>query len=103
MEKSYSTSQRHNRGEDFRSWNSKKSNAKGVTIDFGDLQVTYGKGAICGIDDFYSSPPARGRQEKNLSVVTEACELYRLLFVILIIQHSQESTTVILLAKVLSD
>ncbi|KAG3110086.1 hypothetical protein PI125_g10338 [Phytophthora idaei] len=79
-------SQRHNRGEDFRSWNSKKSNAKGVTIDFGDLQVTYGKGAICGIDDFYSSPPARGRQEK-----TPLCRHRSV--------HSQESTTVILLAK----
>ncbi|KAG7380460.1 hypothetical protein PHYPSEUDO_007193 [Phytophthora pseudosyringae] len=49
-------SRRHSRGDNFRSWNSKKTNAKGVTIDFGDLQVTYGKGAICGIDDFYSYP-----------------------------------------------
>ncbi|KAG3192599.1 hypothetical protein PC128_g10444 [Phytophthora cactorum] len=79
-------SQRHNRGEDFRSWNSKKSNAKGVTIDFGDLQVTYGKGAICGIDDFYSPPPSRGRQEKK-----PLCRHRSV--------HSQESTTVILLAK----
>ncbi|KAF4046516.1 hypothetical protein GN244_ATG00905 [Phytophthora infestans] len=78
-------SQRHSK-KDFRSWNSKKSNAKGVAIDFGELQVTYGKGAICGIDDFYSSPPARGRQHQK-----PFCR-YRSV-------HSQESTTVILLAK----
>ncbi|ETL96626.1 hypothetical protein L917_05916 [Phytophthora nicotianae] len=78
-------SQRHSR-EDFRSWNSKKSNAKGVTIDFGDLQVTYGKGAICGIDDFYPRPPARGRQHQK-----PLCRHRSV--------HSQEATAVILLAK----
>ncbi|KAG6622666.1 uncharacterized protein IUM83_05540 [Phytophthora cinnamomi] len=83
-------SNRHSRGDDFRSWNSKKKNAKGVTIDFGDLQVTYGKGAICGIDDFYSC-----------SLSTSNCEsrhhlkpLCRRSSV-----HSQESTTIIMLAK----
>ncbi|OWZ16356.1 hypothetical protein PHMEG_0009862 [Phytophthora megakarya] len=40
--------QRHSKGDNFRSWNSKRTNARGVTIDFGDLQVTYGKGCMFG-------------------------------------------------------
>ncbi|KAE9047798.1 hypothetical protein PR003_g4199 [Phytophthora rubi] len=81
-------SERHSRGDDFRSWNSKKTNAKGVTIDFGDLQVTYGKGAICGIDDFYSCSLA-SRSRRHLKPHCRRRSV-----------HSQESTTAIMLAKV---
>ncbi|KAE9013691.1 hypothetical protein PF006_g8627 [Phytophthora fragariae] len=80
-------SERHSRGDDFRSWNSKKTNAKGVTIDFGDLQVTYGKGAICGIDDFYSCSLA-SRSRRHLKPHCRRRSV-----------HSQESTTAIMLAK----
>ncbi|KAH7477055.1 uncharacterized protein KRP23_7728 [Phytophthora ramorum] len=83
-------SQRHSRGDNFRSWNSKKTNARGVTIDFGDLQVTYGKGAICGVDDFYlctSTKPTRESRHR----VKPLCRRRSV--------HSQESTTIIVLAK----